>query len=166
MTHQANAICKFHQLVDYFQIMDFEKQSSAYVTEDVSQNSTVNLNWKRSIHWKRHLAMKTYVWALRRLDPYTWTKHHHPPTTRTHLQLRSVPMAAYTGMSHFLLQLEDAIHQSLARRRTARHVDIDWHNTITAPRHAVGVMVVTATVRTTAHGYDPSWFGHLIIDLS
>jgi len=119
----------------------------------------------RLYSWKRHLAMKTYVWALRRLDPYTRTKHHHPPTTRTHLQLRSVPVPRDPGISHLLLQLEDAVHQSLARRRTARDVDINWHNTITAPRHAVRVVVVTATVRTAAHGYDPSWFRHLIIDL-
>lgn len=69
-------------------------------------------------------------------------------------------------MPHLLLQLENAIHQRLTRGRTAGHIDIDRHNPVTAPRHTVGIMVIAASIRTAAHGNDPSRIGHLIVDLA
>ena len=69
-------------------------------------------------------------------------------------------------MPHLLLQLEDTIHQRLARRRTPRDIDIDGHDPVTASRHAVAVVVISASVRAAAHADDPSRVGHLIVHLS
>ena len=69
-------------------------------------------------------------------------------------------------MPHLLLQLENAIHQRLTRRRTPRHVDIHRHNAITAPRHTVTVMVIPAPIRAAPHADHPPGIGHLVVDLS
>ena len=65
-----------------------------------------------------------------------------------------------------MLTLKDPIHQSLARWRASRHIDIHRYNPITTPRHAIAVMVITTSVRTASHRNYPSGIWHLIIDLS
>jgi hypothetical protein len=62
--------------------------------------------------------------------------------------------------------LKDPIHQRLTSWRAPRHINIDRHNPITAPRHAIAIMVITASIRTTAHRNNPSRIRHLIVDLS
>ena len=69
-------------------------------------------------------------------------------------------------MPHLLLQLKNPIHQRLTRRRTPRHINIHRHNPITSPRHTIRIMIIPATIRTTAHTNHPSRLRHLIIDLS
>ena len=54
----------------------------------------------------------------------------------------------------------------VGRGRTAWDVDIDWYDAITASGDAVGVVVVASSVGAASHADDPSWLGHLIIDLS
>lgn len=65
-----------------------------------------------------------------------------------------------------LLELEDAIHQSLAGRWAARHINIDRDNSIAATGDGVAVMIVSTTVGTATHADDPSRLGHLIVNLS
>ena len=69
-------------------------------------------------------------------------------------------------MPHLLLQLEDPVHQRLARGRASRHIDIDGNDAVAAPGHAVTVMVVAAPVRARAHADDPARVRHLVIDLA
>jgi hypothetical protein len=69
-------------------------------------------------------------------------------------------------MSHLLLQLKNAIHQRLGRRRASRHVDIHRHDPVAASGDRVAVVVVTSAVCATAHGNDPPRLGHLVVDLS
>ena len=69
-------------------------------------------------------------------------------------------------MPHLLLQLEDAVHQRLARGRAAGHVDVHRHDPVAAPRHAVAVVVVAAAVGAGAHADDPARVGHLVVDLA
>lgn len=69
-------------------------------------------------------------------------------------------------MPHLLLQLEDAEHERLGGRRAARNVDIDWYDSVTSSGDTVAVVVVTTTIGAAAHGNDPSWVGHLVVDLS
>lgn len=80
--------------------------------------------------------------------------------------LLPVPLSRNPRMSHLLLQLKDAIHKRLTRRRATRHINIDRHNSITAPHYTVRVMIITTTVRTRAHGDDPTRLRHLIVDLT
>ncbi len=67
---------------------------------------------------------------------------------------------------HLLLQLEDSVHQRLRGWRATWYVDIDWHDTVATSNNTVGVVVVTTTVGARAHGDDPSWLWHLIVNLS
>ena len=68
--------------------------------------------------------------------------------------------------TNLLLQLKDAVHQRLARRRTPRDVDIHGHNPIATPRDTVAVMIIPAPVRAAAHADDPAGVGHLVVHLA
>lgn len=69
-------------------------------------------------------------------------------------------------VSHLLLQLEDAIHECLGGWRAAWNIHINRNNSVATPNNRIGIMVVATTVSTRAHGNHPSWFRHLIINLS
>src|SRR5690606_2412655 len=70
------------------------------------------------------------------------------------------------GQADLVLHLQQAVNQSLSSRRAAWHVHIYRHDAITAANDRVGVVVVTATVGTGAHGDDPAWLGHLVVHLT
>ena len=82
------------------------------------------------------------------------------------LRLSSVPHSCDLGIPHLSLQLEDAVHESLAGRRASGHVNVHGDNSVAASDHAVAVVVVAAAVGAAAHGDDPAGFGHLIVDLA
>jgi hypothetical protein len=82
------------------------------------------------------------------------------------LRLLSVPNSRNLGVPHLSLQLEDTVHQGLARRGASRDVNIDRHNPVAATDHAVAVVIVTSSVGAAAHADDPSGFRHLIVDLT
>ena len=69
-------------------------------------------------------------------------------------------------MPHLLLQLENTIHERLAGRRAPRHINVDRHDPVAAPRDAVAVVVVPAAVGAGAHGDDPAGVWHLVVDLA
>jgi hypothetical protein len=52
---------------------------------------------------------------------------------------------------HFLLELEEAVHETLRRGRAARDVDIDRDDSIAASHDGVGVMIIAAAIGTGAH---------------
>lgn len=83
-----------------------------------------------------------------------------------HPALPPVPHARDLGVAHLPLQLEDAVHEGFAGGGASGDVDVDGDNAVAAPDDAVAVVVVAAAVGTTAHGNDPSRFGHLIVDLA
>jgi len=80
--------------------------------------------------------------------------------------LLSVPHSRNLCLPHLALQLEDAVHQGLTRRRAAGNVDVDGDDAVAAPDDAVAVVVVTASVGAATHTDNPSGLGHLIIDLT
>lgn len=80
--------------------------------------------------------------------------------------LLSVPHSGDLGVPHLSLQLEDTVHQSFTRRGAAGDVYIDGHNSVTATHNTVAVVIVTSSVGAAAHTDDPSWLGHLIVDLT
>jgi hypothetical protein len=69
-------------------------------------------------------------------------------------------------MPHLLLQLEDAVHQRFSCGRASRYIDVDRYDPVAASCDRVAVVVVASSVRTAAHGDDPSRLGHLVVDLS
>lgn len=69
-------------------------------------------------------------------------------------------------MPHLLLQLKNAVQQGLARRRTARDIDIDGNDAVAAAGDAVAVVVIPAAVGAGAHADDPAGIGHLVVDLA
>jgi hypothetical protein len=96
-----------------------------------------------------------------------------------------VPHAGYPCVPHFLLKLENSIHQRLRSRRalmeplvakraqvergdqhTTRNIDINRDNPVAAADNRVAVMVVAATVGAASHTNNPPRIGHLIIYLS
>merc|ERR550525_1351516 len=77
----------------------------------------------------------------------------------------SVPSLARMHSLHFLLELEETVHESLGSWRTARNVNIHGNNSVAASDHGVTVVIVASTVRTTTHTDDPSGLGHLVITL-
>ena len=93
---------------------------------------------------------------------FTWPTN----TSKTPASLLPVPHAGNLGVSHFLLQLEDAEHERFRGRRATWDVDIDGHNAVATPDNGVAVVVVSATVGAATHADDPSRVGHLIVDLA
>jgi hypothetical protein len=77
-----------------------------------------------------------------------------------------VHASSKSNRNTYLLQLEDAIHQSLRSRRATRHINIHRYNPITPPYHTITIVIIPAAIRTTAHRNDPSRLRHLIINLS
>ena len=69
------------------------------------------------------------------------------------------------GMSHLLLQLQDPKHQRLASRRTPRDVNVDRNNAVTPAHDAIRVVIIPATICTTAHRHHPPRVGHLVVHL-
>ena len=76
-----------------------------------------------------------------------------------------IPHPRNLRMPHLLLQLKDAIHERLARGRTPRNIDIHGNDPIAPPRNRIAIMIVPATVGTTAHADDPARVGHLVVNL-
>lgn len=66
------------------------------------------------------------------------------------LPLLAVPHLNSFSPFDFFLQLQNAIQQSLGRGRAARDIDVDWHNSITASHHCIGIVVVTPSIGTAA----------------
>ena len=58
------------------------------------------------------------------------------------------------------------IHQSFTSWWTTRHVDIHWHNSVTAPGDTITIMIITATICATTHRNHPSGLWHLVVYLS
>ena len=46
-----------------------------------------------------------------------------------------------------LLQLQEAVHESLSGGRTARNIDVDRDDPVTAANDAVAVMIIAAAIR-------------------
>ena len=65
----------------------------------------------------------------------------------------------------FLLELEEAVHESLCSWRTAGDIDVDGYNPVTASYHGIAVVIVASAIGTTAHADNPSRLGHLVINL-
>jgi hypothetical protein len=84
----------------------------------------------------------------------------------TNNALLPVPHPSDLGMPHLLLQLEDTVHERLSGGWAARHVDIYGYNAVTTSCDRVAVVVVSSSICATTHRNNPSWIGHLIIDLS
>ncbi|KAL2125767.1 hypothetical protein VTI74DRAFT_2810 [Chaetomium olivicolor] len=82
-----------------------------------------------------------------------------PTPTATTTALLAIPHTRDLGIPHLALQLEDAVHERLARRRAAGHVDVHRHNPVAPTHHAVAVVVVAAAVGAGAHRDDPARVG-------
>lgn len=83
-----------------------------------------------------------------------------------HRILSSVPHPRNLCVSHLLLQLEDAVHQRLARWGASGHVDVDGDDAVAPSSHAVAVVIVPAPVGARAHANHPARIGHLVVDLA
>ena len=70
------------------------------------------------------------------------------------------------GERTLLLQLKNAVHQSFARGRASRHVNIHGHDPVTPSHDGITVVIIAAAIRAAAHADHPSGFGHLIVHLS
>jgi len=80
------------------------------------------------------------------------------PTIHNAAGLNSLPVphSGDLGMPHFLLQLENPIHERLGRGRASRDVNIDRHDPVAATSNAVAVVVVSAPIGATTHADHPS----------
>src|SRR5258708_39188039 len=67
------------------------------------------------------------------------------------------------GPADLLLQLQNAVQQSLRRRRTAGNIDIDRHDTVAAADDGIGVVIIAAAIGAGAHGDHPARLGHLAV---
>lgn len=79
--------------------------------------------------------------------------------------LLPVPHPRNLRMPHLFLQLEDTIHQRLARRWTSRYIDIHRYNPIASSGHAITVVIVAAAIGAGAHTDHPPRVWHLIVHL-
>lgn len=64
---------------------------------------------------------------------------------------------------NFTLQLEETIQKGFGCGWAARYVDIYRDYPVTTPHHRIRIMVVSSTICTASHRYDPSRFRHLIV---
>jgi hypothetical protein len=80
--------------------------------------------------------------------------------------LLPVPHPGNLGVPHLLLQLEDTVHQRLGCGWASRNVNVDRYDPVASSGDRVAVVVVTTSVGAATHGDDPSWIGHLIVNLS
>jgi len=80
--------------------------------------------------------------------------------------LLPVPHAGDLGMPHLLLQLENAVHESLRCWWAPWHVNIHWHNPVAPSRNRITVMIVSTSICARAHRNNPSRIWHLIVNLS
>ena len=70
-----------------------------------------------------------------------------------HVSLTSFPVPHHNwvaALADFLLQLQHAIQQGLGSGWTARDVDVDRNNAITATDNSIRIMIVASTIRTAA----------------
>lgn len=58
------------------------------------------------------------------------------------------PDLSLLGLSNFLLELQQAIHQAFSSWRAARDVNVNWYYSVTASYNRVGVMIVATTICT------------------
>ena len=65
----------------------------------------------------------------------------------------------------FLLELKETIHESLCSGGTARNININGDNPVTASDHGVTVMIVSTPIGAAAHAHHPAGLRHLVIDL-
>ena len=73
-----------------------------------------------------------------------------------HVSLTSFPVPHHNwvaALADFLLQLQHAIQQGLGSGWTARDVDVDRNNAITATDNSIRIMIVASTIRTAAIQY-------------
>lgn len=94
-----------------------------------------------------HLLKPTL--SIRTMQTPICTHTEQQPASRK--SLLPVPHPRDLGMSHLLLQLEDAEHQRFSRRRATRDIDIDWHYSITASCYRVAIVIVSSAIRAAAH---------------
>lgn len=80
--------------------------------------------------------------------------------------LLAVPDSRNLGISHLPLQLENTVHQRLARGRASGHVDVDGDDSVTSANHTVAIVIVASSIGAAAHADYPSGLRHLIVDLT
>src|SRR3970040_1794043 len=82
---------------------------------------------------------------------------------------RSFAMVSLTcdgvGAFDLVLQLDEAVQQSLGSGRASRPVDIHRHDAVAAAHHGIGIMVIAAAVGAGTHGDHIARLGHLIVHL-
>ena len=76
-----------------------------------------------------------------------------------------IPHACLLRFIDLPLQPENAIHQGLSSRRTARNVNIDGYDTVAPTHNAIAIVIITSSVRTTPHANNPARIRHLIVNL-
>ena len=93
-------------------------------------------------------------------------KHlHRSNSTSEHYEcLFAVPQLSILHSLYLLLQLKNAIQQCLCRRRTARHVYVNRYDTITSTNNRVRVVIISTTIGTASHWYDPLRVKSLVIN--
>ena len=100
------------------------------------------------------------------------------PVIENMIFLGPVPGLGALHSLHFLLELQEPIHEGLSSRRASRHININRNNPkktrincrrkvfflkipVTSPDNRIRVVVVTTSIGTTAHAHNPTWFRHL-----
>src|SRR5581483_9276058 len=97
------------------------------------------------IHWARSLAGSGY---------------HAPSGPAPSCPLPSFDLPAFD----FVFELEDAVHEAIRGRRTARNPDVDGNHLIDA-LHDVINAIEAARRRARTHGEHVLRFRHLVVDL-
>lgn len=75
----------------------------------------------------------------------------------------AIPHPRNLLLPHLFLQLKNAIKKSFGGGRAARDIDINRQNTVDTAKDTVAVVIVTPTISTAAHAYDPLGVWHLVV---
>src|SRR3569832_2830117 len=67
------------------------------------------------------------------------------------------------GTPNLVLYLNHAIKECFGGGRTARHIDIDGHDTIASAHYGIGIMIIAAAIGTGPHGDHTARLGHLVV---
>jgi len=67
---------------------------------------------------------------------------------------------------HFLLQLQEPVHEGLCGGWAPRDIDINGDNPVASPDYSITVVIISSSIGTAAHAYNPPRLWHLVIDFS
>src|SRR6476661_8918325 len=93
-----------------------------------------------------HRISSPWIISLFATRPGFWPVTCSPSCCSPSVMTLSFSAGDGAGPADLLLQLQNAVQQSLRRRRTAGNIDIDRHDAVAAADDGVGIVIIAAAI--------------------